>query len=346
MSKFAYVALACAATSLVVSEPAMAQDAAAMTSGGDVTAEEATPLPPVVVEAPSQPLARKKKQQTSIGSGGSAPASTAPQQGSAMTGDATGDTGTAGVGIYTLGQLDLIGGSTITNEAMWTFNKNTVDQALNIVPGVSVQQSGNSRNERDIQVRGFDRFRVPLYMDGVRMYLPADNRLDFNRFLTTDIAEIQVQKGYVSVLNGPGGLGGAINLVSRKPTKEIELEGRIGAVFDGDLGSMGQWSSYAFAGTRQKGYYAQVSGTRVEQDHFDMSGDFKQSAGVCNPGASCQGYPYEDGGARDHSNSDDWRINTKVGITPNATDEYSINYTTQANNRGSPLHVNRQVVQG
>jgi len=47
------------------------------------------------------------------------------------------------------------------------------------------------------------------------MYLPADNRLDFNRFLTADIAEIQVQKGYVSVLNGPGGLGGAINLVSR-----------------------------------------------------------------------------------------------------------------------------------
>ncbi len=63
-------------------------------------------------------------------------------------------------------------------------------------------------------MRGFDRFRVPLYMDGVRIYLPADNRLDFNRFLTADLSEVQVQKGYVSVLNGPGGLGGAINLVS------------------------------------------------------------------------------------------------------------------------------------
>lgn len=309
-----------------------------------MTADEATPLPPVVVEAPSQPL-RKKKQQKSVGSAGSAPAATAPQQGPATADGTAGGTGTAGMGLYTLGQLDLIGGSTITNEAMYTFNKNTVDQALSIVPGVSVQQSGNSRNERDIQVRGFDRFRVPLYMDGVRMYLPADNRLDFNRFLTADIAEIQVQKGYVSVLNGPGGLGGAINLVSRKPTKEVELEGRVGAVFDGDLGSMGQWSSYAFTGTRQKGYYAQVSGTFVDQDHFDMSGDFKQSPGICNA-AFCQGYPYENGGNRDHSDSEDWRINTKVGITPNATDEYSINYTTQANTRGSPIHVNRQIVQG
>ncbi len=129
MSKFAYVALASAAMSLVVSAPAMAQDAAAMTSGGDVTAEEATPLPPVVVEAPSQPLARKQKKQKSIG----APGSTAAPDGAAAgpryhwCGERR--PGTAGVGIYTLGQLDLIGGSTITNEAMYTFNKNSLDQA-------------------------------------------------------------------------------------------------------------------------------------------------------------------------------------------------------------------------
>ncbi len=175
--------------------------------------------------------------------------------------------GVPGVGIYTLGQLDLIGGSTITNEAMWTFNKNSVDQALSIVPGVTMQNSGGSRNERDILVRGFDRFRVPLYTDGVRIYLPYDNRLDFGRFLTPDLSEIQVEKGYVSVLNGPGGEGGAINLVSRKPTKEIELEGRSGVIMSGDLADLNQWNAYAYAGTRQKGYYAQLSGTIVGQYH-------------------------------------------------------------------------------
>jgi iron complex outermembrane receptor protein len=320
-----------------MSAPATAQDAAAMTSGGDVTAEEATPLPPVVVEAPSQPL-RKKAKASKPPTGA---VTVTPEQGVSESEAQV----SPGVGLYTLGQLDLIGGSTVTNEAMYTFNKNTLDQALSIVPGVTVQQSGNSRNERDVQVRGFDRFRVPLYMDGVRMYLPADNRLDFNRFLTADIAEVQVQKGYVSVLNGPGGLGGAINLVSRKPTKEVELEGRVGAVFDGDFGSMGQWSSYAFAGTRQKGYYAQVSGTFVDQDHFDMSGDFNPASSATTPGYLV-GYPYENGGNRDHSDSEDLRINAKVGITPNATDEYSVNYTFTENNRGSPIHTNRQIVQG
>jgi iron complex outermembrane receptor protein len=341
VSKFAYVALCGAAMSLAMSTPATAQDAAAMTSGGDVTAEEATPLPPVVVEAPSQPLrAKVAKKKTAVSSGPTTIAATPAE------GQASGESN-AGVGVYTLGQLDLIGGSTITNEAMWTFNKNTLDEAVGILPGVTVQNSGGSRNERDILVRGFDRFRVPLYMDGVRVYLPYDNRLDFNRFLTPDLSEVQVQKGYVSVLNGPGGMGGAINLVSRKPTKEIELEGRAGAVFDGDLGSLGQWNAYAFGGTRQKGYYAQVSGTIVDQDHFDLSGDFTPAGpGTTGYNAGTSFYSYEKGGNRDRSGFDDWRINAKVGITPNKTDEYSINYTKQQSDKQAPLHVNRQVVQG
>ncbi len=219
MVKFAYAALISAAMSLVVSASAHAQDAA-ITSGGDISADEATPLPPIVVESPAEPKRTKRGRKV----GGSVPGvgATAPTEEQGEPG------GPEGVGVFTLGQLDLIGGSTITKAAMWTFNKSTLDEALSIVPGVTMHNTGGSRNERDLYVRGFDRYRVPLSIDGMRIYLPADNRLDFNRFLTPDLSEIQVQKGYVSVLNGPGGMGGAINMVSRKPTKEIEVEGRTG----------------------------------------------------------------------------------------------------------------------
>lgn len=340
--------------------PALAQEAA--TAGGDVTADEATPLPPIVVESPAE--SRKPKKVSKVKSNAPSAPSSSQNSGGAATssqGVPGGDTATEGTstepgegsaeaifetpGVFTLGQLDLIGGSTITSEAMYTFNKNSLDKALNILPGVSIQQSGNSRNERDIQVRGFDRLRVPLYMDGVRVYLPADNRLDFARFLTPDAAEVQVQKGYVSVLNGPGGLGGAVNVVSRKPTKPFEAEARVGTVLNGDLSDMNQWSSYAFAGTRQQGFYAQVSGTIVDQDHFNLSEDFRPGSAAGTPGFIA-GYPFEDGGDRDHSDFKDWRINGKVGFTPNATDEYAISYTTQANERGSPLHTDGQAVQG
>lgn len=137
----------------------------------------------------------------------------------------------AGSGTFTLGQIVVsgqrpegiaIGSDTLTSEAIYAFNRNTLDDAANLMPGVTAGSSGGSRNERLLFVRGFDRFQVPLSIDGIRIYLPADNRLDFGRFLTPDIAEIQVAKGYASVLDGPGAMGGAINLVTRKPTKALE----------------------------------------------------------------------------------------------------------------------------
>ncbi|MGD9658597.1 MAG: TonB-dependent receptor plug domain-containing protein, partial [Methylocystis sp.] len=121
---------------------------------------------------------------------------------------------------------DAFGGYTITNRQMETFSRDTLDAAVNLAPGVNSQLVGGTRNEQNIYVRGFDRWQVPLTVDGVRVYLPADNRLDFARFLTADIAEVQIAKGYVSVLDGPGGMGGQINLVTRKPSRELELEGR------------------------------------------------------------------------------------------------------------------------
>src|SRR5690606_5465706 len=90
-----------------------------------------------------------------------------------------------------------VGGATVTREQMWTFEKNSLEQAVNLAPGVNAQFDSNGRrNESDIFVRGFGRWQVPFMVDGVRIYLPADNRLDFSRFLTGDIAEVQIQKGY------------------------------------------------------------------------------------------------------------------------------------------------------
>jgi iron complex outermembrane receptor protein len=322
----------------VATSAANAQDASAATAGGDVTADEATPLPPVVVQAPSEPIVTRRKARKSTASGSAAGAP-------AVSGDldAAGSNAYEGptIGAFTLGQIDLIGGSTITNETIWTYNKTNLKDAVDLAPGVTSYSAGGRRNEGDIFVRGFDRLRVPLSIDGVRIYLPADNRLDMNRFLTPDLAEIQIQKGYVSVLNGPGGMGGAINMVSRKPTKEFEFEARSGLVMNGDVSDMNQWSSYAYAGTRQKGYYAQISGTIVDQDQFNLSEDFRPRQSTPYDAS----FPYENGDDRENSDFRDWRINAKIGITPNATDEYSINYTTQSGEKNAPLHVAKEQLQ-
>lgn len=222
-----------------------------------------------------------------------------------------------------------ISGSTLGKEAIYTFNRNTLDEAVSLMPGVSASNSGGSRNERLIFVRGFDRFQVPLSIDGIRVYLPADNRLDYGRFLTPDIAEVQVAKGYASVLDGPGAMGGAVNLVTRKPTKEIEAEVRGTLSLDRDVDYAG-YNVFALVGTKQDMGYAQASYTRNFQDHWDLPGGFTPTAS-------------EDSGERDFSRTRDWRVNVKLGLTPNATDEYSISYTRQEGSKNAPLHVSDTV---
>jgi iron complex outermembrane receptor protein len=218
------------------------------------------------------------------------------------------------IGIHTLGQ-----------EAIETFNRNSLDDAANLIPGVTAGNSGGSRNERLLFVRGFDRFQVPLSIDGIRVYLPADNRLDYGRFLTPDIAEIQVAKGYASVLDGPGAMGGAVNLVTRKPTKAFEAEAR-GVLNLGRGADYNGYTVFGLVGTRQERWYAQASFARNFQDHWDLAGGFTPTVN-------------ENGGERDFSRTEDWRVNAKIGFTPNATDEYAISYTRQEGSKNAPLHL-------
>lgn len=226
--------------------------------------------------------------------------------------------------VFTLGEIKVVGqrddeapiaASVLTHEDLWQFDKDSLPDALNLVPGVASTAGAGNRNEALISVRGFDRWQVPLMLDGIRLFLPADNRIDFDRFLTPDLSEIQVSKGYVSVLNGPDGMGGSINLVSRKPVKPLEGEVRVSA----NLASGGQYNgntAYASVGSRQEQYYLQASVEERDSSRWYLSKDYTPTVA-------------ENGGARDHTSKNDWRVNLKAGYTPNAQDEYSINYVQQ-----------------
>lgn len=332
----------------------LAQEAPTSKAGGETT------LPPVVVTSPkekiSQPAPVKNYKAVTVDDDAPPPAkkakakskpapSPAPVEansGGTADGDgqATGGSGqtsgkgaagggpasSSGVsGVFALGELDMVGGTAITNDAMRTFTKDSVDQSLALAPGVAASNSGGSRNEQLIFVRGFDRWQVPISVDGIRIYRPADNRFDFSAFLTPDMSEVQIAKGYTSVLNGPGGMGGAINLVTKKPQKAVEGEVQGGFTF-GPHGEYEGYKTYASLGTRQSGYYAQASGIFIDNDGWFLSSDFNPTK-------------IEDGGERDHSYKNTWQVNAKIGLTPNRTDDYSINYTRGEIARGAPYHV-------
>ena len=242
----------------------------------------------------------------------------------------------AEVAPFTLGEINVIAikessarlsNDTITQEDMRLFNRETLDSALNLLPGVSLtgaQQNGAGaqRNEMMANIRGFNLRQVPIYIDGIPVYVSYDGYIDLARFTTYDLSKIQVSKGFSSVLYGANTLGGAINLVSRKPVKEFEGSVTAGLKTDRDFGHNGYTTDASFGGN-QDTWYWQANASFIDINRYRMSADF-------NPNR------FEDGGVRDNSYSRDGKINLKFGITPREGDEYSINYINQQASKGSP----------
>ena len=205
--------------------------------------------------------------------------------------------------------------SVVGHDDMREFNRDNVGDALNLLSGVTL--STNARNEKTIAIRGFDSRQVPLFMDGVPVYVPYDGYVDFSRFTTADLAAIQVAKGFSSLAYGPNALGGAINLISRRPTARFEADGRLSA------GAGDERQLAVNIGTRQEGWYLQAGASRIEADDFPLSSDFVPTA-------------TENGGARENSSRNDDKISLKVGLTPRGQDEYVLSYYRQDGGKGQP----------
>jgi iron complex outermembrane receptor protein len=207
-----------------------------------------------------------------------------------------------------------LGGTAVTQADMQLFNRDTLDRAFVLASGTSVSMVG-ARNETDVWIRGFDRWRVPLYQDGIPVYLPYDDKIDFGRFSTIDLSSIQISKGFASVIDGPGAMGGSINLVSRLVTQPFEGEAR----YQDNLDSHGDHAESiadVFLGTRQSNWFVQGAGSFDRQSHFRLSDDFS--------GGTLQGP-----GDRIDSFHQDYKINLKAGFDPSPGNDYSINYIDQ-----------------
>ncbi len=228
--------------------------------------------------------------------------------------------------IFQLGEIEVVGQKEeenknktiekIYNDEMRLFNKDDLADAVNLLPGVTLSETG-ARNEKMVYIRGFDIKHVPIFLDGIPIYVPYDGYPDLSRFSTFDLSEVIVSKGFSSVLYGPNTMGGAINMVSRRPTKEFE--GEVGTGFaSGDT-----YHAFANLGSNHGTWYFQGGASYIDSDHFTLSDDFK-------------GTRTQPSGDRLNSYRTDWKANLKIGLTPNKTDEYALSYINQQAEKGVP----------
>ena len=229
-------------------------------------------------------------------------------------------------GRFTLGEVVVAGDTEnpeTTDEAvddrdMRQFNRDTLGEALDLLPGVTLSHTG-ARNEETVFVRGFDIKHVPIFIDGIPVYVMYDGYPDLGRFSTFDLSQVALSKGFASVLYGPNTMGGAINMVSRRPVQAWEMTVGMGAA-SGDT-----FKGFANMGSNQGNWYIQGGGAYVDQDYSPLSSDYKETT-------------YENGDRRENSYHTDWKVNIKLGYLPSARpeDEYALSYIRQEGEKGSP----------
>jgi iron complex outermembrane recepter protein len=200
--------------------------------------------------------------------------------------------------------------------ALADYHLTNVAQSFQFLPGVTVDHK-SARNQAGIMIRGFDTRQIGIYLDGIPIYVPYDGYADIGRFLTNDLSQIEVAKGYSSPLLGPNGLGGAVNLVSRQPDRKLEGDISMGA------GSGQMIESGVHIGSRWNQFFFRGGMDWLETDYFPMSGGFTLNSVQPN---------YN----RVNSYARDVRYSGRAGWTPKNQDQYVFTYTNQKADYAAP----------
>lgn len=212
---------------------------------------------------------------------------------------------------------------TVDREMLDLTNATDVSKALETLPGVFI--SKGSRNEAFLNVRGFNQRYVPIFYDGIPLYIPWDGYVDPSQLSTGNLSQITLTKSAASTLYGPNTMGGVINIVSMKPQKTIEGSYALELDENGPFGSLN-------LGSRLDRFYVMAGLSGLDFKDFKMSDGFKRQL----PGTA--GY-FEDGGRRDNSDMQSLSGNFKAGFMPAVGHEYAFGVQTVRSEKGLPINV-------
>ena len=103
-----------------------------------------------------------------------------------------------------------------------------VADILRTVPGVTIARNGAIGGVTSVFIRGADSDQTVALIDGVKLNDPSSvgGGFNFGNLMVGNIERIEVLRGSQSVLWGSQAIAGVVNMVTRRPTEQLEVNAR------------------------------------------------------------------------------------------------------------------------
>lgn len=139
----------------------------------------------------------------------------------------------------------------------------TVADVLRRETGVQIRQTGGVGSYASVSVRGSTGAQVNVFLDGVLINDAHGGSVDLSQFLLNGIESIEIYRGNVPIQLGSAGIGGAINIKTKKLLEDDLRQITVG------IGSFGA-QKYAFnysTDVNKTRYYASLEQLSSDNDY-------------------------------------------------------------------------------
>lgn len=181
----------------------------------------------------------------------------------------------------------------ITAEDIAKSGKNSLAEALQKSPGVSLRRNSVYGGVTSVDIRGAKSGQTMIMIDGVEIYDPIaiDRDFDFAHLTTDNIEQVEIIRGPQSALYGANAMAGIVNIITKKgegpPQLTYSLQGGSFDTFIESLGLSGSNNTSNYAvfvsridsegvnkarnGGEKDGYKSTTLSAKIDTEVFDES---------------------------------------------------------------------------
>ena len=153
---------------------------------------------------------------------------------------------------------------------------------LNESTGIQTQQTSATSYNSSIRIQGLDGKYTQIIRDGFPLYSGFSGGLGLLQIAPLDLKQVEVIKGSTSTLYGGGAIAGLVNLVSKTPKEERELNFLVNGTSALGLDASSFYSQ-KFAKTGMTIFTSYNHGTPYDPAHIDLTAIPKFDRYTLNP---------------------------------------------------------------